>query len=135
MRHRDGQVRRVLVFFGGSDPDNVTGMALEALSAPEFRHLQVDVVVGANHPNRQAIDAQVASRPLTTLYGPRPHLADRMAQADLALGAGGATTWERLCLGLPTLVVSIAENQIPASVALSKAGLIHYVGDVSEVQV
>lgn len=127
-RDRDGQVKRVLVFFGGSDPQNVTGLALEALSCPGLEHLEVDVVVGANNPNREGLEAQVRQRRHTRMYGPRPHLADLMSQADLAIGAGGATNWERICLGLPTVVVSIAENQRSASEALAEAGLIYYAG-------
>nr|VFJ52775.1 MAG: UDP-2,4-diacetamido-2,4,6-trideoxy-beta-L-altropyranose hydrolase [Candidatus Kentron sp. FM]VFJ57296.1 MAG: UDP-2,4-diacetamido-2,4,6-trideoxy-beta-L-altropyranose hydrolase [Candidatus Kentron sp. FM]VFK08928.1 MAG: UDP-2,4-diacetamido-2,4,6-trideoxy-beta-L-altropyranose hydrolase [Candidatus Kentron sp. FM] len=132
-KRRDGRVRRVLVFLGGSDPGNVTGLALGTLSAPEFRHLAVDVVVGANNPHRSAIENQATRRARTTLHGPRPHLADLMAQADLAIGAGGTTTWERLCLGLPSLVISIADNQEPACLVLARAGLIRYLGDAATV--
>jgi RimJ/RimL family protein N-acetyltransferase len=62
-----------------------------------------------------------------------------MAKADLAVGAGGGTTWERLCMGLPSLVLSIAENQIPACEALAFSGLIRYLGgahdlDVAEIE-
>lgn len=132
---RDGQVHRVLVFFGGSDLANVAGMALAALSTPELRELQVDVVAGANNPHRKTIEQQVSQRPLTTLHEPRPHLADLMAQADVSLGAGGATTWERLCLGLPSLVVSMAENQIPVCESLAESRLISYLGPVSTLQI
>lgn len=134
LRTRDGQVRRVLVFFGGSDPQNMTGLALEALSHAELRHLVVDVVIGANNSHREALERQSRARPQTTIYDPRPHLADLMAQADLAIGAGGATTWERMCLGLPTVVISIAENQLPASEALAEAKLIHYAGHFSDIK-
>ena len=113
LRERDGRVRRVLIFFGGSDSYNMTGMALAALSGAEFDRLEVDVVIGPNNVHRARLERAIAERPLTTAYGHRPHLADLMAQADLAIGAGGTTTWERLCLGLPSLVVSIAENQEP----------------------
>ena len=134
LRQRDGLVHRVLVFFGGPDPYNTTGLALEALSAPEFRHLEVDVVIGGTNPHRVAIEKQISMRPRTKLYGPRPHLADLMAQADLAIGAGGATTWERMCFGLPSLVISLSENQRPACEALAQEGLIYYLGEFSEVQ-
>lgn len=134
LRPRDGVVRRVLVFFGGSDPSNMTRLALEGLSAPEFQHLEVDVVVGANNAHRVALEQQVFIRPLTHLYGSRPHLADLMARADLAIGAGGGTTWERMCLGLPSLVVSIADNQRPACEALDRAELIQYIGGFREVR-
>jgi UDP-2,4-diacetamido-2,4,6-trideoxy-beta-L-altropyranose hydrolase len=129
-RVRDGIVRRVLVYFGGADPSDMTGQALTALSAPEFRHLAVDLVIGINHPRREALHAQADARPLTCVHGSRPHLADLMVRADLAIGAGGVTTWERMCLGLPSIVVSIAENQRPTNEALAAAGLIEYIGGV-----
>ena len=81
-------MRRVLVFFGGTDPHNLSGRALTALSDPALGHLAVDLVIGANHPQREALVAQAAARPGTRVHGPRPHLADLMAAADLALGAG-----------------------------------------------
>jgi spore coat polysaccharide biosynthesis predicted glycosyltransferase SpsG len=121
------------VFLGGSDPQNLTGMALEALSQSELSHLAVDVVVGANNIYKDSIARQAMHRPLTTLHGSLPHLADLMMQANLAIGAGGATTWERMCLGLPSVVISNAENQRPTSEALARVGLIHYAGHFSDV--
>jgi len=126
-------VRRVLIFFGGSDPNNVTGMALDALCKPGFEHLQVDVVIGKNNKYRPNLERTILSRPRTNAFGPRLHLADLMAAADLAIGAGGVTTWERMCLGLPSVVVSIAENQEPSCRALSDAGLIRYLGTFEDV--
>jgi UDP-2,4-diacetamido-2,4,6-trideoxy-beta-L-altropyranose hydrolase len=130
---RDGRVKRVLVFFGGTDPQNLTGLSLEALSHPELKHLEVDVVIGANNPHRKSIEQQVSSRAHTNQHELRPHLADLMMQADIALGAGGATTWERMCLGLPTVLAAIAENQVPIAEALAANQLIIYVGKVSSV--
>ncbi len=129
---RDREIRRVMVFFGGADPQNMTGLALEALSHPSLRHIKVDLVIGANNPHREVLEQQSRGREQTTIYGSRPHLADLMAQADLAIGAGGATTWERMCLGLPTIVITIAENQRPAANALAEAKLISYAGHFSE---
>lgn len=128
MMPRIEELRRVLVFFGGTDQYNMTGLSLEALSQREFRHLDVDVVVGANYMFREKLDRQVAERPKTIIYGPRPHLADLMAQADLAIGAGGVTNWERMCLGLPSLVITLAENQVPISKILGNEGVLKLVG-------
>lgn len=133
LRTRDGQVRRVLVFFGGTDPINLSGCALSALSDPALDHLEVDLVIGANHPQRKALTAQAAARPGTRVHGLRPHLADLMDAADLAIGAGGATTWERCCLDLPSLVVSLAENQRSVCEALAAAGLIQFLGECDQV--
>ncbi|MEA5561128.1 UDP-2,4-diacetamido-2,4,6-trideoxy-beta-L-altropyranose hydrolase [Planktothrix agardhii] len=132
---RAGEVRRVLVFFGGTDPQNMTGKAIEALSAPEFEALTVDVVVGATNPHRAELEQQAAGRSRMVLHYYRSHLADLMAQADLALGAGGTTTWERCCLGLPTLVVSVAKNQVSACQELDRVGVIVYTGSMKSVDV
>lgn len=125
---RNGNVRRILVFMGGYDLHNMTGLVLRILSEPEFKELKVDVVVGANNSHLSGIRSQANNLPQVTLHEQRPHLADLMAKADLAIGTGGATTWERLCLCLPALVVSVAENQESACKTLERAGLIHYAG-------
>lgn len=127
------ELRRVLVFFGGADPDNLTGQALEALMDPALAHLSVDVVLGRQSPHRQVVADLVALRPFTTLHGPLPSLAGLIARSDLAIGAGGATTWERACLKLPSLVVAIAENQLPSAEALHQAGHLQLLGEVATV--
>jgi UDP-2,4-diacetamido-2,4,6-trideoxy-beta-L-altropyranose hydrolase len=127
------ELRRVLVFFGGVDPSNLTGRALEALMDPALENLAVDVVLGLQSPHRQAVAELVAKRRRTTLHGPLPSLAGLIARADLAIGAGGATTWERACLGLPSLVVAIAANQLPFSEALDQAGHLQLLGDGARV--
>jgi UDP-2,4-diacetamido-2,4,6-trideoxy-beta-L-altropyranose hydrolase len=125
------ELRRVLVFFGGVDPDNLTGRTLEALMDPALAHIAVDVVLGRQSPHRQAVADLVAQRPFTTLHGPLPSLAGLIARADLAIGAGGATTWERACLKLPSLVVAIAENQLPFAEALHQAGHLQLLGEAA----
>jgi len=127
------KLQRVLVFFGGVDPSNLTGRALEALMDPAFADLAVDVVLGLHSPHRQAVTLMVDRRPHTTLHDTLPTLAGLMVRADVAIGAGGATTWERSCLGLPSLVVAIAHNQLPFSEALDQAGHIQLLGDGASV--
>lgn len=122
------ELRRVLVYFGGIDPANLTGRSLEALLDPSLAGLAVDVVLGLQSPHRQAVEELVASRRDTTLHGPISSLAGLIARADLAIGAGGITTWERLCLKLPSIVVPLSHNQIAHSLALNKERLIHCLG-------
>jgi UDP-2,4-diacetamido-2,4,6-trideoxy-beta-L-altropyranose hydrolase len=126
-------VRRVLVFFGGSDLRNATGLALQALSEPEFCGWQVDAVVSPNNPHRAQLMLIAAHRENTHIHSSRPHLADLMASADIGIGAGGTTTWERLCAGLPSLVISVADNQGQICRELSEAGLIRYMGEAEHV--
>jgi UDP-2,4-diacetamido-2,4,6-trideoxy-beta-L-altropyranose hydrolase len=123
------QIKRVLIFFGGVDMDNLTTRALNALTCPELNSLAVDVVVGRQSPHREEVEKMAAKRPLTTLHWQLPSLAGLIARADLAIGAGGTTTWERICLKLPSLVIAIASNQLPFTECLEKAGYIKLLGD------
>jgi UDP-2,4-diacetamido-2,4,6-trideoxy-beta-L-altropyranose hydrolase len=109
-RPREGAVTRQLISFGGADSENHTGGALAALEGVLAPGCQVDVVLGASHPRREELLAQCAAR------GFRAHvqtgrMAELMSQADLAIGAGGISTWERCCVGLPAIVAVIAANQ------------------------
>lgn len=122
-----------LVFFGGTDPADLTGRALEALCDPALAALPVDIVLGPNYPFAARLEPAARARPGTRVLGPQPHLAGLMAASGLAIGGGGVTAWERMCLGLPAVVVSLAENQRPSSEALAARGLIAYAGHFDTV--
>ncbi len=126
-------ISRVLIYFGGSDPQDLTGTTLKALSTPRLSKLEVDIVVGANYVHSGSLRQHSLLRGKTTVYQPRVHLADLMASADIAIGAGGVTNWERMCLGLPSLVVTVAENQTPISEILNQSGAIRLIGKSGEV--
>ena len=117
------QLARVLVFFGGVDAANDAAVALEALSHPNLSHLFVDVVVGLGSPHQADLESRVLQRRNTRLYAGLPSLAALMARADLAIGAAGTASWERACLGLPCLVVPVADNQYQGALALQSAGV------------
>lgn len=133
MPPRDGEVRRVLVFMGGSDPTNETGKVIDALAQPELANLLLDVVIGVNHPDPRSVVRKAAARPATHVYSGLPSLAGWMARADLMIGAGGSTNWERMCLGLPAVVVTIADNQVQMNHALMAAKYIDLLGSKDEV--
>lgn len=130
---RDGVISRVLVFVGGSDPYHLTERYLKALTGSEFKHLFVDVVIGKNHPAPAMVESLVEGRARTRLYSGLPSLADLMVRADLMLGAGGATNWERMCLGLNSIVTSVASNQDEINRTLAHEGLIEFLGPADKL--
>ena len=111
IKPRDGKVRRILVFFGGIDADNYTGQTIQALTELDIKHIAVDVVIGAQHPFKIAIE-KTCNDAGFTCHIQTNRMAELMVAADLGIGAGGSATWERCCLGLPALVVAVAENQV-----------------------
>ena len=131
---RTGRIRRILVTLGGADPDNVTGQVLSALSHCELAPgTLVDVVMGHSSPHLPAVREQVRELPFQTTVTVRAtNMAERMVLADLAIGAAGATTWERCCLGLPSLVVAIAANQRTFLKNIAEQGL-SAVADLSDL--
>jgi UDP-2,4-diacetamido-2,4,6-trideoxy-beta-L-altropyranose hydrolase len=128
LRKRDGKVRRILVFFGGSDPTNETVKALEAIKLLNRQEIAVDVVVGAANLCREEVKELCNQMPNTTYHCQVENMAELMAAADFAIGAGGATTWERLYLELPMIVIAVAENQVEMLEALGEAGVVKYLG-------
>lgn len=110
LRQRDGVVRRILLFFGGMDAANITGQAMAELAQLGRPDIAVDVVIGARHPAREAIAEGCRSQGWTC-HVQTQDMAGLMAAADLAIGAGGSATWERCCLGLPSVTVTVAANQ------------------------
>lgn len=131
---RRGSVARVMISFGGSDSQDLTGLTLRTLSRPEFVNLAIDVVLGQNYSHTETLKAMAAKRGAVMVYGPQPTLLPLMLRADLAVGGGGATMWERCCVGLPSVVVPIAENQQPATAALAQVEACWALSPISSTQ-
>jgi UDP-2,4-diacetamido-2,4,6-trideoxy-beta-L-altropyranose hydrolase len=129
---RTGAVRRVFILFGGADPHDLTGRALMALRELGPDAPIADVVIGAQHPRISEIQAQCAQAG-HACYVQSDRVAEIMARADLALGAGGSTSWERCCLGLATICASFADNQYHIAHALEATGACVFLGDQSSV--
>ena len=128
LRKRDGKVRRILVFFGGSDTTNETKKVLQAIQQLNRPEIAADVVVGATNPHREEIKQICSVMPNTTYHCQVENMAELMAAADLAIGAGGTATWERLYLELPTIAIAVAENQVETLEALGEVGMVWYLG-------
>lgn len=114
------ELRRVLVSCGGVDVAGATACALDGLEGVEL-DAAVDVVVGARHPQREAIDARCARRGWT-VHVQTERIAELMRAADIAIGAAGASSWERCWTGLPSLALVVAANQQPIADHLADAG-------------
>jgi len=131
-RERGQTPKRILVFFGGSDPQNVTDVALRAIGSLGSSDLQVDVVIGSSSVSRRAVEELCRNMPSCNCHVQPTNMASLMAATDLFVGAGGTTTWERMMLGLPSVVVAIAENQVPIASYLGEMGFLSFVGQFDE---
>lgn len=132
VKPRSGVVKKILVFFGGVDADNYTSMALEALTLLNNKTLNIDVVIGAQHPYREQIQQTCIAQGYVC-HVQTNRMAELMAEADLAIGAGGTATWERCCMGLPAISLCVAENQRKQISDAAEAGMLYAISSADSV--
>lgn len=128
LRARDGTVRRILVFFGGSDPTNQTRKVLDAIKLIDNPDISADVVVGTGNPHRDEIESLCHGMPGMQYHCQVSNMAELILGADIGIGAGGAAMWERCYLGLPTMTVVFADNQVRTTEDVAGLGAIEYLG-------
>lgn len=131
MSPRNGKVRRLMISLGGIDAMNGTRKILEGIKSSDCRDLQIDVVLGATSQHKDDIQVLCSLHENYHFHCPSENMAELMKKADLAIGAGGTTTWERCCMGLPSLVVRLAHNQDELIKQGVSANLFAYLGNIT----
>ena len=115
--------KKILVTLGGSDPDNVTLKVIQALIDLD---LHAKVVIGGSNPHlceiENFIQGQNDSTALIEVIVNATNMPELMAWADIAVAAAGSTCWELAFMGLPSLFVILAENQVAIAKELESAG-------------
>ena len=133
---QDPKLRHLLVTMGGIDKDNITGRVLKTLIKCRLATLErITVVLGDNAPwidsvRELAADMQV---PTTVLSG-ADNIAELMTSCDLAIGACGTTTWERCTLGLPSVLIVLASNQLNIAMQMSRSNAAFVIYDLSKLE-
>lgn len=123
-RRANPQLSQLLITMGGVDQPNATGQVLQALKGCDLpADCRITVVMGLTAPWMQCVRELAGQMPWPTAVVVNVNdMAQLMADSDLAIGAAGSTSWERCCLGLPTLMAVLAENQKEAAAHLELAG-------------
>lgn len=125
-RRKNPELKRILISLGGVDRTNVTGQMLDALSESTLPvSTELDIIMGSSAPYLDEVRQQAAQLLFNTTVSVNVQdMAERMVLADLAIGAVGSTSWERCCLGLPAILMVLAENQKSAAEALKRNGAV-----------
>jgi UDP-2,4-diacetamido-2,4,6-trideoxy-beta-L-altropyranose hydrolase len=141
---KEGVMRHIVVSFGGSDPTGETLKTLKALdtlknelekdfSEKNFlenspkNQIQVSVVLGMRYQGKEQLTPYF-NQPGYCFLENVTDMAQLLASAHLVIGAGGTSSWERCCMGVPAVVITVAENQQAISHALAEAGAIQHLG-------
>ncbi|PFJ56386.1 UDP-2,4-diacetamido-2,4,6-trideoxy-beta-L-altropyranose hydrolase [Bacillus thuringiensis] len=133
LRKRTGEIERIFIFFGGHDVTNETLKTLRALQNINQDNLKIDVVVGSQNPHKEVIQTYCKSVSNASYYCQIENMEELLVRADLGIGAGGTTTWERCFLGLPSITITTAQNQIEVTKAVAKVGATWNIGTAESV--
>lgn len=125
---------KILVTLGGSDADNVTTRVIDAIPHVPIDRLETAVVVGGASPHMDRLQSVVTASPVPiTLKCNVTNMPELMAWADVAVSAGGSTCWELAFMGLPNLILVLADNQRPIAERLGRAGIARDLGWYSDI--
>ncbi|MDX8359707.1 UDP-2,4-diacetamido-2,4,6-trideoxy-beta-L-altropyranose hydrolase [Cytobacillus sp. IB215316] len=134
LKQRDGNVRRLLIFFGGSDPTDETEKALKALKKIDYDLHHVDVVVGTSN-RKQDVIYMMCEQQGYQYHSQITDFARLLSKVDLVIGAGGISMWERCYLGVPSITAIVAKNQQPSVCAAHQYGAVWKIGWHEDVKV
>ncbi len=126
--------RRILICFGGSDFHNATQDVFAELSGLQIPRVQLIAAITGRHPAKEALRKASASDRRFRLVIDPPRIARLMRHCDLSVGGGGVMTWERLCVGLPSIVIALEKNQEMLARFLSRRGFITYLGQLNAIK-
>jgi len=131
-RKRFSSVKRILISMGANDPNNITELILDGLKRVRWNKKPfVDIVLGSQAPYLDAVIDKAQQHSMNVEVTVDADDMDKhMLDADLAIGAAGATSWERCCLGLPTVMMVLADNQKTIAKNLASHGVVFDVLDV-----
>lgn len=116
-------VSRIFLSLGMTDIDGMTAWALRAVLAAGL-DAEISVAVGSGAESLPELRALAAADPRVVLHLDSTETCALMAASDLAVGAGGMTSWERCCLGLPTIMLVLAHNQATVAGNLARLGAV-----------
>ncbi|MDG2297235.1 MAG: UDP-2,4-diacetamido-2,4,6-trideoxy-beta-L-altropyranose hydrolase [Gammaproteobacteria bacterium] len=123
-RRRNPEFKKLLITMGGVDKQNITEIVLEEIKNCDLPlGMQITVVMGGTAPHLDAVRQKIKSLPFEVeVKSNVVNMAELMANSDAAIGASGATTWERCCLGVPSIQIITAQNQAIIANYMDKAG-------------
>jgi UDP-2,4-diacetamido-2,4,6-trideoxy-beta-L-altropyranose hydrolase len=131
---RTGEIKRLLVFMGGSDPLNLTARVLRAIAEARLLDVRTDVVLGAGSPHEAEVRKIAAAITGCSIHIQTNAMATLMTEADLMIGAPGSSTWERCCLGLPSVLIGFAANQLELGRQIASRKAAIFLGEADAIE-
>ena len=127
-------IKTILVFFGGIDKNNLTMKVINILLNNRFKDKIINIVIGKNNRELQNIKKITESRKNFNLFIQIDSLANLLSKSDLVIGGGGVNSWERECMEVPTILISLSENQVNLAKSITDLGKVKYLGHYDQLE-
>ncbi len=125
--------RHILLFFGGSDSQNLTTRILNILLTIEQNLMSVNIVINKNNHQYDRLCKIIEDYNNVIIHTNLPSLSGLIKKSDFAIGSGGVNLLERCVYGLPSIVITTADNQKESSKSLNDIGAINLIGHYNEI--
>jgi spore coat polysaccharide biosynthesis predicted glycosyltransferase SpsG len=126
------KAKNILITLGGSDPDNVTLKTIEALKLLKDTDWEAKVIVGGSYHHHKSLE-NIAKDKIELI-----HDSDRMPElmqwADCSISGGGSTCWELAYMGVPGILLVIADNQLESARMLAEQGAFLTIENATQVK-
>jgi UDP-2,4-diacetamido-2,4,6-trideoxy-beta-L-altropyranose hydrolase len=124
----DRNIENILITMGGGDTENHTLQALKEITKSKYaKKCAFTVIIGGSYPHTNTLyEFLDASQLKVSVFANVKNMAEIMSKTDLCIGAAGSTSWERCCMGQPTITFSIANNQREIAKQLSQKNVAIY---------
>jgi len=135
-RRSQANLKNLLITMGGVDLKNHTEEVLIKLDCCTLPvDLNITIVVGSHYPHLESLKMRAErSKYTVNIQVDVENMAKIMADSDIAIGAAGSTSWERCCMGLPTIQIVLAENQKFLAEKLSKINASMLINETSSLK-
>ncbi|MBC7428131.1 MAG: UDP-2,4-diacetamido-2,4,6-trideoxy-beta-L-altropyranose hydrolase [Bacteriovorax sp.] len=128
------KIKNILVFFGAGDVAGCCQKVANSLTEKELTQYRFTFILNESHPSFKALlNWTNEQKSVVKVLSYVENMAQLITEHDFFIGAGGSTSWERVCLGIPSAIISVSDNQVQISETLVRDGLIHYLGEAHDV--
>tara|TARA_Y100000816_G_scaffold1913_1_gene1081 strand:+ start:29216 stop:30286 length:1071 start_codon:yes stop_codon:yes gene_type:complete len=133
IRRQKKEVSKIFIYLGNTGSSNILRRILKVFIDNSLNKFKIEVIFTGDAEEKNKIINLSRNHKFIKILDTQPNLADIMSSADLSIGAGGLTTWERIYLGLPSAVITVADNQKECSEYLNSLGLIWLIGHHDQI--
>ena len=134
-REYTSSIQEILIFMGSMDPDNYSSLAIHAINQVDWKQsVRVNCILDSNSPSLEKVSNDIESLELdVSIHSNIGDMEKLIYNADLAIGSGGNSMWERCVLGLPSLLTSIAPNQQRNIKGITESGAACFWGSTKDL--